>query len=418
MVASLRGYRYLLSLTGEQERELTRWAGCCRWVFNQALAAREAAYQATGEAPGYAALCKLLTAWKRENDWLRLPPAMVLQQALKDLDAGYQRFFAGQNARPRFRSRHHWPLSIRIPQDKNTLRVERLSGSVGWLNLPKLGWVRFRWSRPPEGVIRSVTLSRDACGDWWVSILCQLPGEVAPQPTVVDAEQVRGLDLGVAQSVTPDEGPPGQLPTPSAGDRRHAAKLARRVSRKRKGSKNRAKAQKKLNTFRRRWRRRRVDAQHKLSNRLIRENQAIIVEDLKINSMTRRARGARVRQKAGLNRSILSQGWGGFRALLEWKGRSVGTLVERVNPAHTSQRCSSCGVLDAASRLSQAVFACTGCGHAENADVNAAKNIRAAGLSSLKARGVHVRPGRLRSAGQRAKKREPIGNQLELPWGV
>jgi len=337
---------------------------------------------------------------------------MVLQQAIKDLDDGYKRFFSGQNRRPGFRARHRWQSSFRIPQHGGLLRVEPLSRSVGRLNLPKLGWIRFRWSRPVVGDIRSVTLSQDRCGDWWVAILVKTVGADVAEPASMDAEHVRGLDLGVAQSVTLDSGPSIQLPTPTKGDLKHAAKLARRVSRKQKGSKNRAKAQNKLNRTRRRWRRQLRDAQHKLSTTLIRENQAIIVEDLDVQQMTRRATGKRVRQKSGLTRSILSQNWGSFRAMLEWKARAAGVIVERVNPAYTSQRCSSCGLVDADSRRSQAVFQCTACGHKENADTNAAKNIRAAGLSSVKARGVLIRPERSNLPRQGTTKRVLIGGLL------
>ena len=297
---------------------------------------------------------------------------MALQQALLDLDAAYKRFFSGQNRRPRFRSRNHWRPSFRIPQDKNTLQVQRRSASVGRLKLPKLGWINFRFSRPLLGEIRSVTLSRDSCGDWFVAILCRTPAAAIPEPAGIDTEHFRGIDLGVVQSVAPDNAKPLKAPTPSPRDRSHAAKLARSVSRKQKGSNNRAKAQHKLNKLRRRWRRRRQDFHQKLSSKLIRENQGVAVEDLTITQMTRRAVGKRVRQKSGLNRSILSQSWGSFRTMLEWKGQAAGVIVERIDPAYTSQRCSCCGVVDATSRRSQAVFECTACGHTENADTNAA----------------------------------------------
>ena len=152
MTVALRGFKYQLSPTVEQSKALSRWAGCCRYVFNQALEVREATYKATGKAPNYNTLAKRLTAWKRDKEtlWLREAPAMALQQALLDLDAAYKRFFSGQNRRPRFRSRNHWRPSFRIPQDKNTLQVQRRSASVGRLKLPKLGWINFRWVKLPH----------------------------------------------------------------------------------------------------------------------------------------------------------------------------------------------------------------------------------------------------------------------------
>jgi len=418
MGMALRGHRYKLSPTGEQRRQLARWAGCCRYVFNTALAHRQATYVSTGKGISYAALCKQLTAWKKVLPWLKKPPAMLLQQAIRDLDDAFTNFFAKRARYPRFRSRHHWQPSLRIPQDKTTLRVERLSRSVGRLNLPKLGWIRFRWSRIPEGSIRSATLSRDACGDWFVSLLCATEVQDVVETTEVDPEHFRGIDLGITRPVTTDDGLNHNIPTPTKGDRRHAAKLARAVSRKQKGSANRAKAQHRLNRFHRQWRNRRTDAHHKLSNTLIAENQGIAVEDLKIPNMTRRAKRKRVRQKSGLNRSILHQSWGSFLAMLAWKGRAAGVIVERVSARYTSQTCSVCGVIDVASRPTQASFVCTACGHADNADVNAAKNIRAAGLSSIKACGVHVRPCPLRRARQRTMKQVPTGNQRALPLGM
>jgi len=387
----LRGFQYTLEPTGEQLHQLSRWAGCARYVFNRALALRQETYKATGKGIGYAATCKALTAWKRELDWLRQPPAMMLQ----DVDTAYNRFFSGRARYPRFRSRHHWRPSFRLPQDAGTIRVERLSASVGRLKLPKLGWIRFRWSRAPVGEIRSDTVSRDSCGDWHVSLLCRTEEAGVGEPTTIEAEHFRGLDLGIASSVTDDNGDPAQAPTPSAGDRKHAAKLARRVSRKKKGAKNREKARRRLNRFRRRQRRKLTDFQHKLSTKLIQlpfGRLRFAPHHQGIKHMTRRAKRKRVRQKAGLNRSILAQSWGSFRTLLEWKGAAAGVFVERVEPAYTSQTCSRCGVVDAASRQSQAVYVCTTCGFSLNADHNAARNIRAAGLSSLKARGVRVSP--------------------------
>jgi len=389
-----KAFKYKLTLTEVQAAELNRWAGCSRRVFNDALGLQKEHYVETGKHLGYAACCKELTIRKQqpELDWLREPPAMMLQQALKDLETGWSRFFKGFGGHPRFRQRKHWLPSIRIPQDRSTLRVERLSSSVGRAKLPKLGWIRFRWSRAVAGSIRSATISRDSCRDWHISVLCFVETGQPLEPAVIDEDAFRGIDLGVAQSVTTDDGEVYDFPVALSKTRSHEVKLARRISRKKPGSHNRHRAQQSLNKHRRRWCHRREDFQQKLSTTLIHENQGMAVEDLKINNMTRRAKRGHARQKSGLNRSMLAQGWGRFRAMLEQKGQANGVAVERISPSYTSQRCAECGHVAAENRRSQAAFMCVQCGHSANADHNAACNIRAAGLSSLNARGVLVRP--------------------------
>lgn len=376
MIERLTAQVYRLVTSVYQQQVLAQMAGACRWVFNQAMELRERSYQQTGKAPSLAELCKALTGWRETHPWLKAGVAQVQQQALRDLDAAYQRWFSGQNERPRFRARHRWKPSLRFPDGPRIL-VERLSGGTGRIKLPKLGWLRFRWSGPLKGEVRSATVSQDAEGRWFVSVLCKVMVEEAP----LREGSAIGVDLGVAQTASFSTGEHVDVPKMSVGDRRHLRRLQQRLARRTKGSKNWKKARLNLARYHRRLRDRRNDALHKLTHKLVEENQLVALEDLKVKAMTASAKGTaekpgvNVRQKAGLNRSILEQGWGRFGQLLDYKARWANVTVLRVNPAFTSQQCSACGQVDAASRRTQASFVCTTCGHAENADVNAAKNI-------------------------------------------
>ena len=423
----ISAYRYRLIPTRSQRSALARWAGCARWVYNAALAERERVYRTTGKGAGYAALCRALAGWRAEHDWLRAAPSQVGQQAARDLTDAYTRFFKKQNSRPTFKRKGKSRDSFRIPNQNSgkskLLRIERSNRRRAQLKLPKIGWVRLHYSRAIQGEIRNVTISRDG-GQWFVSVLCGELGEHPAPPESISGSKTVGLDLGVAQSITTSDGEALNVPTMSAGDERHRKRLQRRMSRRqgpRKGkapSKRWLKARDALRRFDQRWRWKRRDFIHKATTRLIRENQAISIEDLKVKNMTASVKGKGRAAKAGLNRAILAQSWGEIRRQLSYKAERAGVRLLVVDPAYTSQKCAVCGHIERSNRKTQDTFRCVRCGHAENADINAAKNILAAGLAASACGGDVRRPPlapRVPVVDAAPMKREPIvGQQVAL----
>jgi putative transposase len=374
---SIKAFRFQLRTKPGTERTLRRFAGSCRWVWNAAIAEQQRRREAGEKFAGHAAMCKWLTGWRHapQTAWLAEAPIHPLQQTLRRLEAAYQRFFAGQGGYPKFKRRGQEP-GLRFPDPKQFA----LDADNARLKLPKLGWQRMRQSQPVPGVLKNASVSTER-GKWFVSLQVELP-DVLPS---VDVAPTLGIDLGVALFAATSD---GRAMEPLDALRRQQRRLKhaqRAVSRKVKGSRNRRRAVDRLGRLHSRIAAQRSDWLHKLSTELADAHPVIAIEDLKVAAMsasaagTADAPGKQVRQKAGLNRAILDQGWAEFRRQLNYKCAARGGAVVPVNPAYTSQTCSRCGCVDADNRRMQALFACLACGHSENADTNAAKNILAAG---------------------------------------
>ena len=379
-------FRYRLYPTPAQGAAFSRWAGCARAVYNTALEQRRLAWRMHRQRVHWAAQDAELCDLKQAFPWLAEPHADVLQQALRDLDGAFRSFFVGRarHPRPRRKGRHE---SFRIQQRRRGgIGVKRLSRRWGAVRIPKLGWVRFRWTREPSGKIKHVTVRREALG-WHVSFCCQMEIRKASPPPGPPV----GVDRGVVASLALSNGELHSVPGLRNRERERLLRLQRRRERQEQGSKRRERTCRAIAQLRAREARRRRDRLHKLSQSLATFHETVVIERLRVGAMTRSAHGTRnapghnVRAKAGLNRAILSQGWGDFRRMLAYKiTRSGGRLVE-VHPAYTSQTCARCGLRDPASRWSRSSFHCVACGHAAHADVNAAKNILAAGLGRVSA---------------------------------
>ncbi|WP_307808152.1 RNA-guided endonuclease InsQ/TnpB family protein [Streptomyces oryzae] len=380
----LEGRSYQAELTPSQSLLTDEWAGVCRIVWNTALEQRRC-YRQRGSFIGFAAQCAELTAAKREFGWLKAPQSQVLQQVLRDLDIACARHGP---ARVRWRAkagRNHWRPSFRFPQGGNPIR--KLNRRWSAVYLPKLGWVRFRRSRPVDGDIRSVTLRQDG-PRWCVSFLVET-GEVAPQ---VSLETGRvGIDRGVVHAVATSDGQFFGREFLSPGERRRLLRLERQRSRCQPRSRRRNTCISKINIIRRRERDRRRDFQARTAVEVTNGMALVVLEDLKVSNMTRSAAGTiaepgcNVAAKAGLNRAIRDKGWHGLELAIRNRARRSACVVRTVNPAYTSQTCPQCRAVDANSRKSQAVFVCTSCGHQENADTVGAKNTLAAGLGGHRA---------------------------------
>ncbi|WP_083335976.1 RNA-guided endonuclease InsQ/TnpB family protein [Mycobacteroides saopaulense] len=394
----LTGRRYRLELTTEQEAQCREFSDVCRAVWNVGLEQRRA-YRQRRTWVGYHDQARELAEAKCDHEWLKAAPSHVLQQTLMDLDQACRRHGA---LKVRWRSSRHWRPSLRFP-DSNQISVQKLNRSHGRLKLPKLGWIKFRMSRPLQGVIRSCTLQRR--GNHWFAAFLIDDGVETPQGHAVPGSSV-GIDRGVAAAVAMSDGQLLNRETLTSGERRRALALQRRLSRTSRRSRNRDKARVALAQIHRRERSRRLDFCSKVANKTASAYAVVVLEDLHIGQMTRSAKGTvdnpgrNVKAKSGLNRAILSKGWNQFELALRSAARYSGSEIVKVPAAHTSQRCSSCGRIDPKSRKSQAVFRCTSCLHHEHADVNAAKNILAAGLAVTACQG-RARPMKQELAGNR-----------------
>ncbi|MDG4865607.1 transposase [Streptomyces sp. T-3] len=254
----------------------------------------------------------------------------------------------------------------------------------GRAKLPKLGWVRFRWSRPLGGEVRSATASRRG-GQWYVSFLVDdqavTPGQHTMPNTVV------GIDRDVKIAAATSDGVLYDRPFITGGEATRYRRLQQQLARSKRGSANRRKTIAAMNQIMGRVADRRRDFCAQVANVVTAKNALVALEGLKTRTMSASASGTiaepgvNVAQKRGLNRAILDKGWHRLEAALTSAARYTGTRLVKVNPAYTSQRCSACGLVTEGNRESQAIFRCkaASCGHAENADINAAKNIRHAG---------------------------------------
>ena len=401
----LQAFKFELRPNGKQERDMRRFAGACRFVFNKALALQQDNHRTGGKFIGYVAMAKHLTAWRNESEtpWLKDAPVHPLQHALKDLDRAFQNFFAKRAAFPNFKKKGR-SASFRYPDAKQF----KLDAANGRIFLPKLGWMKLRLSRPVLGQLKNATVGLSA-GKWFVSL--QTEQEVAnPIPKATSAI---GVDLGVARFATFSD---GTFVEPLSSFKRHEARLARaqrRLSRKVKFSSNWRKAKAKVQRIHARIANARRDFLHKTTTALSQNHALVVVEDLQVKSMSRSAKGTRaqpgkhVRAKSGLNRSILDQGWFEFRRQLEYKMAWAGGLVLAVPPQHTSQTCPACGHVHAGNRATQASFKCLACDFEGHADHVGALNVLARGHRVMACGGDVSRSGSAKNPNAAPAKQEP-----------
>jgi transposase len=368
--------RYRLLPTSAQEAVLRDHCGHARYVWNLAVEQHTHWRPGRAGAPGYLEQCRQLTQARAERPWLAAGSQTVQQQALRDFAQAMTAFFDPANpaGRPSWRKAGR-DEGFRIVGRGRQWDVRRVSRKAGQVRVPKAGWVRFRWSRdvPPDA--KSYRVTMDRAGRWHVAFAV-IPG---PVPAPGNGQAV-GVDRGVAVSAALSNGEMLRCPDLTARERARLRRLQHRLARARRGSNWRGRVKHAIARLRARETDRRKDWAEKASTSIARRFDVIRVEDLQIMNMTRSANGTRenpgrnVRAKSGLNRGILRSGWGLLVRRLEDKAPG---RVEKIRPAFTSQRCSACGQVDRDSRESQAVFRCTACGFACNADINAAKNIAA-----------------------------------------
>ncbi len=392
-----QSFKYELQPDGDQERDMYRFSGSCRFVYNKALALQKENYDSGNKFISYVSMAKQLTEWRNgtETPWLKEAPCHSLQHALKDLDKAYKNFFAKRAAFPRFKRKGNG--SFRYPDPKQ-IKLDQANSRVF---LPKLGWIRYRKSRDVVGELRNVTVSNNG-KKWFVSI--QTEREV--ERSTPRATTAIGIDVGIARFATMSD---GSYIAPLNSFKKHQKRLAkyqRRMSRKVKFSNNWKKAKTKVQKIHTDIANARKDFLHKITTTISKNHALVCVEDLQVRNMsksragTNEQPGTMVRKKSGLNRSILDQGWGLFRHQLDYKLQWNGGMLLVVPPQNTSRTCPSCDHVSKESRKTQAQFECVDCKYKNNADVVGAINVLERGYRLLACGEMaHFRP--LEEAGTR-----------------
>lgn len=395
----LARYRYRLYPTSQQEQSLARAFGCARVVFNDALRLRDETHQRGERLTDTDVQRRVVTEAKRtdERAWLAEVASVVLVQACQDARRAYRNWFdslSGQRkgrkvGRPRFRSRKDNRQSIRLTRNGFRLR------SNGRLDVAKVGELRVRWSRDLPGVPSSVTVIREADGRYYASFVVERATDLLPA-TVHEI----GIDLGLDRLAVSSDGEIVQNPRHLRRRQRALARAQRALARKRKGSANRRKAVRRVAVHHRKVREARLDGHHKLALRLVRDNQAVYLEDLSVAGMAR----------TKLARSVADAGWSTLVRLIEEKAAYHGRTVVKVDRWFPSSRlCSTCGRNDGPKPLNVRSWTCPGCGEKHDRDLNAARNILAEGRRVAAGRaetgnacGAGVSPGPVPAVGDEA----------------
>lgn len=367
-----RAYEYRIYPNASQRELIERTFGCCRWVFNRCLETRKAQYERTGKSSTCYELQKMVTALKKapETSWLAEVDSHALQQAVVNLDRAYKNFFrrvkeGGKPGFPRFKSkaetrqsyRTNWGVSI---------------ADAGHIKLPKLGRVKARVSREPEGRIVNATVKRTPTGKYYCVLTCTDCHEPrAPQGRV----DVMGVDAGVKDLMVRSDGHRVANPKSLAKEERRLAREQRRLSRKRKGSANRAKQRRRVALVHERIANRRRDAIHKATTDAVRESQAIAVEDLNVAGMKRNRSLAKAVSDASMSEALRQ-----LEYKCAWHGRDF-VKVGRFYPS--SRTCGDCGAVYDGLTLSMREWTCPECGVVHDRDLNAARNIAREGRRIL-----------------------------------
>jgi len=374
-------YRYRLCPSPGQQQALARVFGCVRVVFNDALRLREECHAAGEKISDSEIQRQVITLAKttREREWLAEAPSVALVQACNDARRAYRNWFdslSGQgkgrrigHPRPR---RKHGRQAIRLTRNGFSLRGARLY-------VAKVGEIRVRWSRPLPSVPSSVTVIKEPDGRYYASFVVER--EAAPLPV---GDREAGIDLGLDRLVVTSDGEIIANPRFLRAKERKLAKAQRALSRKAKGSANRAKARRRVAVSHRKVRESRLDHAHKTALRLVRGNQAVYAEDLAVSALAR----------TRLAKSVHDAGWARLLRLLAEKAEHYGRTFHRIGRfVPTSQVCSECGINDGPKPLGVRQWSCAACGAVHDRDVNAARNILAAGRAERRnACGGDVRP--------------------------
>jgi putative transposase len=365
----LKAYKYRLYPNDEQVILMSKHFGCCRWVYNWALAKKIEIWQTEKRSISRYELDANLPKFKDnpETEWLSEVNSQSLQQELVSLEKAYSKFFREKKGFPKFKSKKN-RQRFQVPQRA------AVSFEDGTLSLPKFGSISTVFSRIFDGKIKTITVSRDPSGKYFASILVESGVGVEPTQSF-NKEEAVGIDLGLKDFATLSTGEKIVNPRFLKSSLAKLAREQRRLSRKQKGSNNRSKQRVKVALAHEKVRFQRQDFLHKLSTRIIRENQAVALETLNVKGMVRNRR---------LARSISDVGWSEFVRQLEYKASWYGKTVLRIGQFEPSSRLCTCGIINRDLKLSDREWTCQHCGAIHDRDVLAANNIKQMALSQIR----------------------------------
>lgn len=367
-------YRFLLMPTKAQQTSIKRSIDCARFIYNQLKATKEVAYNSYGVSFSKFDLSNILPGIKKSHKWLSVH-SQVAQDVSSRLDNAYSKFFEG-GGYPRWAKKGKYN-SITFPQGCS------ITGD-GLLKVPQLKLLRFK---DTVGIdqslkVKQVIIKYDYTENrYFASITCERYFE-----QMQENDNEVGIDMGIAKLATFSNGKQLENPRHSNVLQKEMRRVSKKLARQEKYGKNWKKTKKILNRLHAKTGNQRKDYLHKLSTDIINENQVIVLEKLKVKNMSASAKGTaeepgkNVKAKSGLNRSLLDVGIYSFTVMLEYKAKRHGRELIKIDPRYTSQKCSCCGHTAKENRKSQAGFECVECGHKENADINAAKNILEKGI--------------------------------------
>jgi len=361
---TLKAFKFRLEPNQQQRVLINKTLGCTRFLYNRMLDEKQTKYKSKDKSK-----CKTEKDYKIDFDWLKEVDSIALQQARIDLKTAYDSFFrklkAGQPTNLKFKSKHNPKNSYRTINVNNSIRTED-----SYIRLPKLGFVRFKKSREVQGKIKSVTISRNILNRYYISVLCEVEIDSLPK---LDTQV--GIDLGLKEFCITSDGEFVSNPKYLRKSEDKLTKAQRKLSKRVKSSKNRFKQQKVVFKIHQKIRNQRLDFLHKLSTRLINENQVICLEDLQVKNMVK---------NRCLAKSISDVSWSKFVELLrykaEWYGREL-VQIDKFFPS--SKTCSSCGGIKKDLTLKDREYQCSSCGITLDRDYNASLNILKEGLRIL-----------------------------------
>lgn len=373
-----KAFKFRLSPTSEQLQKMVEFAGINRFVWNKVLATNLHRLEKKLPIMWYQEMDFWSKLWKNSNEYsfLKDAPSQTIQQTLRNLERAFKDAFDKTQPLkriPRFK-RKDMSDSFRYPQG---IKLEQKQSRIF---LPKLGWVRYRNSRQVIGDIKNVTVTRRGA-NWYVSIQVEYEANILPHKST----SIVGIDLGVKRFATLSDGTYLEPLNSFKKLSKRLAFLQRQLAKKVKFSANWKKQKAKINRLHERIANARYDFLQKASTAISKSHAMVVVEDLKVRNMSSSAKGTAespgkmVKQKAGLNRSILDQGWAMFVQMLEYKQDWLGGDVLKVDPKYTSQTCPCCSHISKDNRTTQENFECVECGYKENADLVGALNVLARG---------------------------------------
>lgn len=372
-----RAYKYRFYPTLDQAQELERTWGCVRVVYNKALEVRTTTWYDSHKSVGHLETAKMLTKWRNSEElgFLSEVSVVPLQQSLRHLQTAFNNFWKKRSRYPRFKTRKKSTLSLEY--SKSGFRIKDGKIYLAKMKEP----LSIVWSRECDlQSVSTITVKSDKVGRWFISLLCE--SQVSQKPVT---GKTIGIDLGVKDTIVLSDG--RKLNPDKQTQKKNEERIKRRqreLSRKQKGSKNREKAKLKLSRAYARHADTKRDWLHKITSYLVDTYDILCIEDLNISGMSRKASGKGKEAKTGLNREILNNNFSELRSMLEyksdWYGREC-VVIDRFYPS--SKRCSECGHINQELTLNDRRWTCSDCGTHHDRDINAAKNIKAAGLAVL-----------------------------------